>query len=222
MFITKFIEALQLVDDSGIITLTLSQDHLKNFRSMRERNSKSGEKILSSKKDKAHLILDCNFMDAGILQLPLNSMKGILNTIDLQYKEDDDVAAVSFDFFKYLNIKKNDVPKQKQELKHFHEKMQSILLKTQVKKNNKFFLYGTISFLNEREKGKTFCGILVKSRDNEPLPALKTELEEFVNQNLTIKELLSVVALRLNKIGPYAWVSIKADEFELPSFILTK
>lgn len=206
--ISTIFELLDQVDNKGIVSIKFSNEQLDWFDKSNEVNNLPRFK---TKTETAKFIMDNIFGEWGIFNLPLQVKKTILTKIDLSTAQDEKSFIVYFDFFKYLNINKNNPLEQIAEIKKFLKLSKELM--TQIKvKEKKFEFGGTVRILNNRVKGKTTYEILLQAWDNQDFPELNQKLVDMAEESPTLKDLLNQTALGLNKIGPYAWATIKLKE----------
>lgn len=91
----------------------------------------------------------------------------------------------------------------------------ALKLMTDIKVKEKSFIFGgSIGVLNNRIKGKTTFEILLKSWDNKEFPELNQQLINQIETSQTLTGLFTETALALNKVGPYAWTTIKIKDLD--------
>ena len=208
--INTILDLLDQVDSNGRVAINFSNERLDWFDKMNEVNKLTRFKTPT---ETANFILNNVIGEWGVFRLPIEVKKTILSKIDLETNKDELNFTVSFDLFKYLKIEKTNPKSQVKEIKDFFKLAAKLM--TEIKTKNKSFVFsGTIGVLNNRVKGKTTYEILLKSWDNKKFPELNQQLVDQIETSPTLTGLFTQTALTLNKVGPYAWTTLKLKDLD--------
>lgn len=215
-YVETVFELLDKVDNNGVITLHFSNERLNWFDQMNKVNNLTRFK---SNTETALFIMDNIFGEWGILNCPLKFKKTILKKIDLKTSKDNEKFTVQFDLFKYFNIKKNDPKTQIKEIKEFFTLSKKLMDQIKVKSKHDTYFGGTVRILNSRDKnGKTIYQILLQAWGGQDFPELNQKLVDKITGSPTLTELFTQTALTLNKLGPYAWATIRLKDLDQNAF----
>lgn len=103
------------IDDDGFLTISATQEQLKNWNLLRVANKSP---IVKSKKDKIQYLMERGLKSFRIFE-ELMRRKDKINEIGLVFSENEGILSIKFDFFLMTGIEKSNLKVQKQKLIDF-------------------------------------------------------------------------------------------------------